>query len=535
MALKPASSKTLLLFFLSFFLFLLVRFWNISGWLYFIYDQGRDAARLAELARGAIALVGPTTGIDGLFLGPLWYYVGLPGYFLSKGNPTWLASWFVGISALAFPGFWWLSNELFWKHGSESPAPSHGSQLLRLLLGWICLALFIGLPSSVISSTTIWNCLMAAPLMLGALYCFWHVRSTAHPERWVFGGFLCTALTLQSEFAYAVFFLPVLFLLIPWMTARKKLGDFVAGASAVLLTLLPQLAFEVRHRFIMVTSLLHTLSDHAQTVSWANQFAHRPMQLIDVTVDMFNNPDVNTWPARAVILMVLSLGVAFVVGTSNRRTVTHESTPTARSRTYLRQLIVLFAVLPYPFYLLWRGNGGNFFSYYFTSHFVFLVPLFVLGLQFVVVSLWKSLAGKILAGTALAMILIPILISSIDHWVNAIGAPVNQAGLHQMQSAVEEAYQLRNPDHSATLIITPNIHSIHYDYLFHHYADQHRIAPPKTIVSADDKQMLLVLEGTGGQWPDYVVAQRKALTELTDWRRKRVKFFGVITLEEWVR
>jgi glycogen synthase len=104
-----------------------------------------------------------------------------------------------------------------------------------------------------------------------------------------------------------------------------------------------------------------------------------------------------------------------------------------------------------------------------------------------------------------------------------------------MRDAVEEAYRWRNTDHTSTLIITPNIHSLHYDYLFQTVAKQQSTHPPRTVVLQDDTQMILVLEQSGASYADYVVAQRKALTESTQWRRTRVKLFGMITLEEWQR
>jgi len=261
MAARLKKSRTPLLFALSLLSFLFLRLWNLPGFLYFIYDQGRDAVKLAEMAHGSfVTLVGPTTGIAGLFLGPLWYYVGLPGFFLSGGSPIGLSAWFILISALAFPLFWWLCDVLFWRKDKELSATVHEREISRLM-GAVCLALFIILPGSIISSTTIWNPIMAAPLMLGALYAFWRVRGAEQKWTWLSLGFLCAGLTLQSEFAYAVFFLPILVISVPWTTGRKKWQDFVVAFLTLGITLLPQLIFELRHNFIMTTSVLHAVGD----------------------------------------------------------------------------------------------------------------------------------------------------------------------------------------------------------------------------------------------------------------------------------
>ncbi len=64
-----------------------VCFYNYPNFLYFINDQGRDALKLQSIVSGDLTLIGPTSGLAGFFLGPLWYYVGVQGYILSKANP----------------------------------------------------------------------------------------------------------------------------------------------------------------------------------------------------------------------------------------------------------------------------------------------------------------------------------------------------------------------------------------------------------------------------------------------------------------
>lgn len=55
---------------------------------YFTMDQGNDAVHVREiLYHHRILLLGPETGIDGLFAGPLWYYFIALGYVLFAGHP----------------------------------------------------------------------------------------------------------------------------------------------------------------------------------------------------------------------------------------------------------------------------------------------------------------------------------------------------------------------------------------------------------------------------------------------------------------
>lgn len=75
------------------FLFaIIIRFLYFPNNIYFGFDQARDAFVVQELLEGNLRLVGPTTLIDGLFHGPLYYYIFTPIYFFSNGNPEWVSA-----------------------------------------------------------------------------------------------------------------------------------------------------------------------------------------------------------------------------------------------------------------------------------------------------------------------------------------------------------------------------------------------------------------------------------------------------------
>lgn len=69
-----------------------IRFLFFPNNIYFGFDQARDAYVVQDLLGGNLRLVGPTTLIDGLFHGPLYYYIFAPIYFLSQGNPEWVSA-----------------------------------------------------------------------------------------------------------------------------------------------------------------------------------------------------------------------------------------------------------------------------------------------------------------------------------------------------------------------------------------------------------------------------------------------------------
>jgi len=99
---------------------------------YFTMDQGNDAVHVREiLERKEILLLGPETGLKGLYAGPLWYYFIAIGYALFHGHPfgsvfmlillnlslIWILMWKVGkelsllwavIVGIALQTSWWL-------------------------------------------------------------------------------------------------------------------------------------------------------------------------------------------------------------------------------------------------------------------------------------------------------------------------------------------------------------------------------------------------------------------------------------------
>ena len=88
---------------------LFLRCYRQSQLLGFFYDQGRDAQMAADIiALRHLPSIGPTTGINGLYLGPFWYYLITPGYLLGAGNPA-IASYFIAfIESLSIPLLYFL-------------------------------------------------------------------------------------------------------------------------------------------------------------------------------------------------------------------------------------------------------------------------------------------------------------------------------------------------------------------------------------------------------------------------------------------
>ncbi|MCD8484483.1 hypothetical protein LRY65_02540 [Candidatus Woesebacteria bacterium] len=494
-------------FLLYLFLTASIRFWNFHNTLFFIWDQGRDAWKLREIAAGNLTLVGPTSGLHGFFLGPLWYYVGVPGYWLSGGNPYGIGLWYIFLACLALPLFWHLAHQLF----------AHKKQA-------IVTAYFLALaPGSIEGSLQIWNPLLAIPLMAGALAAFFAARNSRLA---LAAGFFLLACTLQAEFAYAVFFILPMFLAIPWIRQKVDWRDFVVSGLSVGVTGIPQLAFELRNNWIMTRSLLQGLADTEKLVSWKILAQTRPLQLFSATRNLLlSNIPWGTVPGLLILACVV--GAMYLLLKSKKQT------------DYKWKIVTLFALIPYAFFLIWRGNYGNFFAYYLTPHFIFLIPLVVYGLTHLkdflpeIVFTRSSLKPPLVAAGLTGLLLYGI-------WHTLAGRILfieNNAGLATIERAIERVYTWSESDAISPTnmrVYTPNGMTEQYDYVLHWYARKHNLPVARTSRSADDPVWYVILEPAASDTaarfhfaPWYAETSQGGILV----RREQV---GVLVVETWM-
>lgn len=80
-----------------------LRFFYLRETLQFLADQGRDAIIAAGILRGDIALVGPSTSVGSMFLGPLYYYFMAPFLLIAGFDPIGPAAAVALLGALTIP------------------------------------------------------------------------------------------------------------------------------------------------------------------------------------------------------------------------------------------------------------------------------------------------------------------------------------------------------------------------------------------------------------------------------------------------
>lgn len=339
--------KILLIFFL--FIALFLRFYRLDELLGFYYDQGRDALVVWRfLYEKDPFLVGPTTGISGIFLGPFYYLLIAPFYFIGRGNPLYPAYFLAFSSVLAIFFLYLTAKEI--KRGETGlmavfiSAFSH-----NLILGsrWLSNPTFIFLTSILL------------------FYSYVKAIKTQKPNYYILIAVLISV-SLQLEAASAVFYLPTLILFLIWQ--RKNLPSFrtlFLMFFIFLLSFIPQIVFNFLNRNIIFDSLWRTI---VLEKSFRFGSIEHFLKRLDFLIFVFEN---KLFPETR-FLAHLFVFIAFVGLLSGIKGI---------KKDYLILFFIFFAPCLLG-YLLFRGNFGNFYDYYLSGFYLIFILLFSLGLSF---------------------------------------------------------------------------------------------------------------------------------------------------------
>lgn len=230
-----------LIFILIFIATFWVRLTAVSGNNFpFTTDQGRDLIDMREMVVNLKPrLIGPTTSINGVYLGPFWYYFNLPAFLVSGGDPASLLAWqIVSYQIVGFLIYWLVSK-------SDEK------------LGFFASIFYLIMPVGFNTSRYFWNA-NAMPIFTALfLLIGWLVRQKATLRRTFLLG-LVAGLSFQIEAAFGVLFFPFSFLYL--LVITRKIKVHLAHLVGFGITLLPQAFFELRHQFPMVNVFVSEIS-----------------------------------------------------------------------------------------------------------------------------------------------------------------------------------------------------------------------------------------------------------------------------------
>lgn len=214
-----------------------VRFYRISEYMNFLGDEGRDALVIkGMLENHHFPLLGPVTSVGNMYLGPLYYYMMLPGMTIFYLNPAAAAGTVALIGVLSVVLIYYLARKWF---GFRE--------------AFVASLLYALSPVMIVYSKSSWNPDPTPFFCLLAIAAF----DKAHESRnfkWLIltGGFLAGA--LQMHYLAAIMIPVFLILWIYEFKGKEKKNYFGVGTigGLVLFALLmsPLLFFDLRHNFL---------------------------------------------------------------------------------------------------------------------------------------------------------------------------------------------------------------------------------------------------------------------------------------------
>lgn len=264
-----------------------------SGDFPFLFDNGRDLLAVKKIVvERKFTLLGPFSGLQGVFQSPLWYYLLAIPFILGGGDPRAIMVFMVFLGLLGILLAYFLGRKLFGRRFAL---------VLALLLTFA--------PSAVFLSRIAWPP-YPIPYLMIPFYFFLFRAISVDSFSWlwvgIFGGIIA-----QIEVAYGLFLLPVIFLSFVLFRKKGQSFKYLLGAMfAFGFNFLPQLLFDLRHEFLMTKAVLGLFSGQSRglgvTVPFPDRIFHRLNELRWITIESLGRENLASY-----LIFVTVLGAIF--------------------------------------------------------------------------------------------------------------------------------------------------------------------------------------------------------------------------------
>lgn len=346
-----------------------VRVFRIDKTLNFFYDQGRDALVIWDLIHShKFFLIGPTTGLPGIFRAPYYYYLISPFYWIGRGNPVWPAVFLVLTSVVAVA--------LIYHLGKKIQGTATGV-IAAVIAGF---SFNITFASKWLSNPT--------PMLLLSLILVWAMIKVTEGKKWAWP--VIAAVSGLSLFSFGssgeFFYFPALAIFLVWQCLpagkagknRPDLKNLTYSAVLFIMSFAPLVLFDFKHQHILLHNLLGTFGMGSGSFAFPTWDFIKSRSL--TYLDIFTNKIFQSHSNPNSIALVIA-GISFLV-----------FLPKFIKDTKIKIILLLLgsAVLGLYFY---QGNYGVLYDYYMTGYYLIFILLFAIILG----GIWKlKIYGKIL-------------------------------------------------------------------------------------------------------------------------------------------
>lgn len=406
----------------------------------FTYDVGRDMLEVRKIVYDHnFTLIGPTTGLAGLFYGPWWYYILSIPFLISGGNPQFVAFF------IAFTGI--LTILLIYYLGKKIEG-----NFLGLTLAFFCSfsPTMIGVSSQIWSPNLIPFFVVLVLLLIYKI--FFNKGSNDNKYYLILGFLLGLILDLEVVFG-AVFIIGIILSIVILFWNKIKLRSYLYILFGFLFIVLPRFLFEIRHNFIMTRSVIENFNK--QPLANNNFFNHN--HIVDVLKTLKNLFDATFAGQNAIlgfVIILFLLAGLFVYKNIDQK-----------KQFYLKfSLIILltfFIILSFFSGAIWR-------------HYLVGIPILYILIGGLMISGIKKCFKIPIPVIALAfLILLTVYMKELNFSISSISLKPSwegDAAVYRNQLAViDYVYQNASGNKFNYVTYTPAVHDYPYQYLFAWY------------------------------------------------------------------
>ena len=275
------------------------RLYQIDGYMEFLGDQGRDVSIIRDfLKKGDLFFIGPQTSIGNMYLGPYFYYLITPSLWLANFSPVGPAVFIALINIATIFLIYFVSNRWFNRN-----------------VGLIAAFLFAISPVVIKYSNFIWNPNIMPFFALLFIYFFFESFRLQKYNFFIWAS-LAFIMVINSHYL-GLALLPLvgiywLFNLIKFIKTKSKfLKPFLINSLIALvifiLSLIPQILFDVKHQGQNVKALINFFTYRETTVNI------KPYKAIPKLPELFNQINTRLLAGKDETVGVI-VSVIFIIG-----------------------------------------------------------------------------------------------------------------------------------------------------------------------------------------------------------------------------
>ena len=461
----------------------------------YTFDQGRDFIKVQEIVRDLNpTLIGPTTGIPGLFHGAWWYYFLAIPYIIFFGHPIGFSVFIFIVSFIQLIVF---------------------SYFLKKEFGWLPALVFTifvtGSPYFTMMSFFVINGVLGFPFILLFFY-FVYLFLKTEGKKYFFWLFLSIGFIFESELPNGLF-TAIAFLIVLLVFKKIKLLFSKVGLKnaffGLLIPLSPRLLFEVIKGFPQSKTIFKFIF---------NPEFHNPKPFFDIFKDrlsLFSSYLISFFPTDNSIIiyglfLISIIGIVIAVIKSDKK---------------IKNFLLFGPLMIVLFLLLSCLYKDNFWSNYYEGIGYYFILTIALGLYG-----FSKLKNKLIKNLPW-LIFILLLIFNISKFVNE--TKNNQIvidGLKKQLITINKIYEINKEKKDFCVrVYTPPVIPYTYNYLFDYFHDfKNRVRPTTNYVN---NQCWYIFEDDSSK--DRIVKFRKEHIPITGKLIKKESVHKDVSFELW--